>query len=102
MDGMVVSGLGLAASLLSVVSLMPQVVRTWRTRSAGDISAGWLIIALAAMVLWIIYGSVMDAWAVVWANALTCLQASLILVVKLGCLPRPATAAETAAAPRQP
>ncbi len=36
MDGMVVSGLGLAASLLSVVSLMPQVVRTWRTWSAGD------------------------------------------------------------------
>ena len=48
--------LGTAASVLSTVSLMPQVTRTWRPRSAGDISATWLVVALIAMVLWISYG----------------------------------------------
>ncbi len=82
MEG-IVTGLGIAASLLSVVSLLPQVIRTWRTRSAGDISAGWLITALVAMTLWIVYGGLVEAWAVVWANVLTSLQAGLILAVKL-------------------
>ena len=102
MDGMIVAVLGVGASLLSTLSLLPQVVRTWRTRSAGDISAGWLITALVSMVLWILYGSLVGASAVVWANALTFLQASLILVVKLRDLPKPAAAAETLSAPRRP
>jgi hypothetical protein len=52
-------------------------------RSAGDISALWLIIALASMMLWIGYGMLIGASAVVWANALTALQAGFILATKL-------------------
>jgi uncharacterized protein with PQ loop repeat len=41
-----VTVLGVFATTLSALSLLPQVIRTWRTRSAGDISASWLIVAL--------------------------------------------------------
>jgi hypothetical protein len=50
-----------------------QVLRAWRTRSAGDISALCLTIALASMMLWMGYGALIGASAVVWANALTAL-----------------------------
>jgi MtN3 and saliva related transmembrane protein len=60
-----------------------QVVRTWRTRSAQDLSLAWLVVALVSMVLWICYGSLVSAYAIVWANALTFVQASLILAIKL-------------------
>jgi len=83
MAGNLVMVLGTVASLLSMISLMPQVVRTWRTRSAGDISLGWLIIALVSMVLWAAYGLMVEATAIVVANALTFVQASFILVIKL-------------------
>jgi MtN3 and saliva related transmembrane protein len=83
MHGTLIATLGAVASVLSTVSLLPQVVRTWRTRSARDISAVWLIVALISMVLWIGYGAMIHAHAVVWANALTALQAALILGVKL-------------------
>jgi MtN3 and saliva related transmembrane protein len=83
MEGMAIVVLGAAASVLSTVSLLPQVLRTWRTRSAGDISALWLIIALASMMLWIGYGALVGASAVVWANVLTALQAGFILATKL-------------------
>ena len=75
--------MGTAASVLSTLSLLPQVLRTWRTRSAGDISTLWLIIALVSMMLWIGYGALVGAPAVVWANALTALQAGFILATKL-------------------
>ncbi len=94
MEEIIITVLGLGASVLSVLSLMPQVLRTWRTRSAEDLSAGWLVMALVAMVLWIVYGGVVGAPAVVWANVLTTLQASVILAIKLGLWRRPPAAAD--------
>jgi uncharacterized protein with PQ loop repeat len=46
MGEVVVTALGVIATVLSALSLMPQVIRTCRTRSAGDISGAWLAVAL--------------------------------------------------------
>ena len=75
--------IGIVATLLAVLSLVPQVVRTWRTRSAVDLSASWLLIAVASMVLWIAYGTLLSAWAIVVANATTLFLALLLLVMKI-------------------
>jgi len=83
METMAVTALGAVGTALSTLSLVPQVIHTWRTRSAADISAAWLIVALASMLVWISYGSLVAAPAIVWANALTFLQAGYILAVKL-------------------
>ena len=82
-----VTVLGVFATTLSALALLPQVIRTWRTRSAGDISASWLIVALLSMVLWVAYGSLTGAHAILWANLITGVQAFLILGVKLTCRP---------------
>ena len=83
MDPIVVTTLGMLGTALSTLSLLPQVAHTWRTRSAADISAAWLVVALMSMLVWISYGSLVEAPAIVWANALTFVQAGYILVVKL-------------------
>jgi MtN3 and saliva related transmembrane protein len=75
--------LGTVGTVLSTISLMPQLVRTWRTRSASDISAVWLIFAMVAMVVWIGYGSLIHAPAVVTVNALCFLQCASIFFIKL-------------------
>jgi MtN3 and saliva related transmembrane protein len=75
--------IGAAATLLAVVSLVPQVVKTWRTRSAVDLSASWLAIAVASMILWIAYGTLLSAWAIVVANATTLFLALLLLLMKI-------------------
>ena len=84
MNDMAVTLLGAVGTTLSVVSLIPQVLKTWRTRRADDISAGWLVFALASMVVWVAYGSLAGAPAIVWANALTFVQAGFLLAVKCG------------------
>src|SRR3954453_12406470 len=66
MDAVMVTGLGMAGTALSTLSLVPQVVHTWRTRSAADLSATWLAIALLSMLVWISYGSLVAAPAIVW------------------------------------
>lgn len=75
--------IGAVATVLAIVSLVPQVVRTWRTRSAVDLSASWLTIAAVSMVLWIAYGTLLSAWAIVVANATTLFLVSLLMVMKL-------------------
>lgn len=83
MEELWVGVLGAAGTILSTVSLMPQVVRTWRTRSANDISAAWLVAALVSMVVWIGYGSLINAPALVLVNVLCFFQCAYILFIKV-------------------
>jgi MtN3 and saliva related transmembrane protein len=83
MDHVAISVLGTAGTILSTVSLMPQVIRTWRTRSTDDISAAWLLVALVAMAVWIAYGSLIDAPAVILVNVLAVFQCGSILYIKV-------------------
>jgi hypothetical protein len=45
------------------------------TRAAGDISGVWLIVALLSMAMWIAYGGVTGAHAILWANLIIGVQA---------------------------
>lgn len=84
MNDMAVTFLGALGTTLSVVSLIPQVLKTWRTQRADDLSVGWLVFALLSMVVWVAYGSLAGAPAIAWANALTLVQIAYILAVKCG------------------
>jgi MtN3 and saliva related transmembrane protein len=83
MDAIMITSLGMIGTALSTLSLVPQVIHTWRTRSAADLSATWLAVALVSMLVWISYGTLVAAPAIVWANVLTFLQAGYLLFVKL-------------------
>jgi MtN3 and saliva related transmembrane protein len=83
MEELWIGVLGTAGTILSTVSLLPQVIRTWRTRSANDISAIWLVAALMSMVIWVFYGILISAPAVVLVNVLCFFQCTYILFVKV-------------------
>jgi len=75
--------LGLVAGLLTTVAFVPQVIKTWRTRSANDFSLPMLVLFVAGVALWLAYGLLSGSRPVVFANAFTLALASFILVVKL-------------------
>jgi MtN3 and saliva related transmembrane protein len=83
MDGILIGILGIAATVLSTFSLMPQVVRTWRTRSAKDISTAWLVVAMSGMMIWGVYGCLIGSQPLIWANAVAFIQCGSILYIKL-------------------
>ncbi len=48
--------LGYLAGLLTMVSFLPQLVRTLRTRETGDLSMGMFALLLAGACCWLAYG----------------------------------------------
>ena len=61
--------LGYFAGALTVVSFLPQVVRTWQTRKTGDLHLGMFVLLVTASTLWIIYGVIIESWPVILTNA---------------------------------
>ena len=76
-------GLGLMAGFLTTAAFIPQVVRTWRTRSAEDLSLAMFAVFVLGVSLWLVYGFVRGDLAMIAANAVTLVLAGAILVFKL-------------------
>jgi MtN3 and saliva related transmembrane protein len=54
--------LGYFAGFLTVVSFLPQVIRTWQTRRTGDLHLGMFALLVTASALWIVYGVIIGSW----------------------------------------
>jgi MtN3 and saliva related transmembrane protein len=78
-----VTALGLLAATLTTVAFVPQVVKTWRTRSTHDISLGMFAILVAGIVAWLLYGAIIGDVPLILANAVTLLLAGTILYFKI-------------------
>jgi MtN3 and saliva related transmembrane protein len=74
--------LGLCAGTLTTAAFIPQVYRLWRTRSTQDISLPMVLIFIAGVVLWLIYGLWAGALAIIVANLVTLLLWFIILGLK--------------------
>jgi MtN3 and saliva related transmembrane protein len=78
-----VTAIGLLAAVLTTVAFVPQAVKTWRTRSTGDISLGMFGILVAGIATWLVYGALIRDVPLVLANAVTLALAGAILVLKI-------------------
>jgi len=76
--------MGLVASSLATIAYLPQVVKTWRTRSANDFSLSMLLMIEAGSSLWICYGLQRGAPAIWIGNSVALALAGVILAVKVG------------------
>jgi MtN3 and saliva related transmembrane protein len=74
--------IGSLAATLTTLSFLPQVVKTWRTRSAADFSWLWLASFAAGLFLWLVYGVAIWSLPLVGANALTLSLVTAIAVIK--------------------
>ena len=74
---------GYLAGALTVLSLWPQVLRTWRTKQTKDLSIRTFILFITAGVLWLVYGFMASDWPVIATNAGMVTLNGAILVAKL-------------------
>ncbi len=78
-----VTAVGLLAGTLTTVSFVPQVIKTWTSKSTQDISLGMFLSFCLGVLLWIIYGISVRDLPVIATNLATLILASTILVMKL-------------------
>ena len=75
--------LGLVAGSLTTAAFLPQVLKTWRTRSAKDLSLGMFSLFCLGVALWLAYGIIVRDIPVIAANLITLMLASTLLYFKL-------------------
>lgn len=63
--------LGFIAGTLTTLAFLPQVARTWKTGSARDFSAIWIVAFGLGLGIWIAYGILTNALSITLANGLT-------------------------------
>jgi MtN3 and saliva related transmembrane protein len=78
-----VTALGLLAGTLTTIAFVPQVMKTWRTRSTQDISLGMFAILVAGIITWLVYGAIIGDLPLIAANAVTLVLAGTILFFKI-------------------
>ena len=75
--------LGYTAALFATGSFLPQVIKTWRTRSAEDLSFAMLCSHIVGMVLWLLYGVMIGSTPVVAANVVAVILDVALIALKL-------------------
>jgi MtN3 and saliva related transmembrane protein len=75
--------LGLAAGSCTTIAFLPQVLKTWKSGSAKDLSLGMFSFFCFGVLLWLIYGIIINDVPVIVANLFTLILASSLLFFKL-------------------
>ena len=77
-----VSLLGIVAGILTTIAFVPQVVKTYKSKTAKDLSLSMFSIFFAGVVLWLIYGIIRKDWPIVAANTSTLILSGILLYFK--------------------
>ncbi len=75
--------IGLVAGLLTTVAFVPQVIKTWKSKSARDLSLVMFSLFCLGVFLWTIYGIMINQLPIILWNIITLILASVILFFKI-------------------
>ncbi len=74
--------LGIVAAILVVVSWIPQLLKSWKTKKTGDLSWGMVGLLLFSQILWVVYGYAIGSLPVLLTNIFTTLFLSFLAYLK--------------------
>jgi MtN3 and saliva related transmembrane protein len=73
---------GYFGSFLTSITFIPQVYKTWQTKSAGDLSLSMLFIVLFSCIVWLVYAVALMLWPVIIANSIIGLLSIMLIYFK--------------------
>jgi len=60
--------IGILAGALSCTTFLPQVIKTWKSKSTKDVSLTMFLIASAGTSLWLLYGILIHSISIIGTN----------------------------------
>lgn len=75
--------LGYSAGAVTTLIFLPQVIKTWKEKSAKDISLLMFVIAAVNDVMWIVYGILKPDMVIMLTNAVVLAMALTMIYFKL-------------------
>ena len=82
MTSSLTESIGALAATLTTLSFLPQVLKTWRSRSAADFSWIWIAAFAVGLFFWLIYGLALGALPLVGSNVFTLALVLTIAYIK--------------------
>ena len=74
--------LGYAAGAITSLTFLPQVIKTWKEKSAKDISLLMFVIAAINEVMWIVYGALLNNWVIILTNVIVLTMSLTMIYLK--------------------
>lgn len=75
--------LGYSAGFITALTFLPQVVKTWKEKSAKDISLYMFVIAFVNEIMWLAYGILRNDWVIISTNAVMIVMSGIMISLKL-------------------
>jgi len=75
--------IGFVAGMLVAISLLPQVIKSWKTRSTKDVALSWSAINITGQILWIIYGVLVSSSSLVIMSSIALVMNIFMVSLKL-------------------
>jgi MtN3 and saliva related transmembrane protein len=75
--------LGLIAGFLSTFAIIPQIMRVYKLKSAREISIIYNTMLLLGIVMWLVYGIILDLVPLIVWNVIGGLLVLMLLLAKL-------------------
>ncbi|HLC90770.1 MAG TPA: SemiSWEET transporter [Candidatus Nanoarchaeia archaeon] len=75
--------IGLLAAAGTTFSFLPQAIKTIRSKQTKDLSLGMYAILAIGILLWLIYGLLLQNLPIILANGVTIVFVLVILVLKI-------------------
>lgn len=74
--------IGLIGGTLSCITFVPQIFKTWKSKSVKDISVSTFLIVVTSTIVWIGYGILKDSISVILTNIVVFFTAVIMLWMK--------------------
>lgn len=74
---------GTIAAICTTVSFLPQAWQVYKTKNTASISLAMYLIFNAGILLWFIYGILLNSQPIIYSNIITFVFAFYILMVKI-------------------
>ncbi|WP_017733419.1 SemiSWEET transporter [Nafulsella turpanensis] len=75
--------IGILAAICTTLAFLPQVIKTWKSKSAKDLSLGMFLLFFTGVALWLTYGLLIYNIPIILANSITLVLAGSLLFFKL-------------------
>lgn len=75
--------IGLIAATLTTWAYVPQVYKTWKSKSALSLSLTMYLTMFTGIILWLIYGIHLNSLAMILANSVSALLTLALIIFKI-------------------
>ena len=75
--------IGLTAACFTTISFMPQVYKIWKYKSSDGISLSMYLFMLTGVILWFLYGVLIESVSVILANLIAAILQIIIFIINV-------------------